>query len=93
VYPALSLPQAAERCKPDRYELIIVHAGSDPDAAIALCDDIMSKNDKQLLLLIVAPEHRVPRRGYLAPDRTEELLRRVEVLLALNKAELMPSAA
>jgi len=96
VYPAFDLQQARERCKPGRYDLIIVNAGSNPGLALAMCDEIVRQDSKQLLLLMVTPEMKVPRRSYLVSDNSEILLGRVKALplLARDRSfEPMPLAA
>ena len=82
VYPALDLRQARERCKPGSYDLIIVNARGNPYPALELCDDILSKDHEQLLLLMTAPEVQLPHRDYLVSSVPEELVNRANGLLA-----------
>jgi hypothetical protein len=89
VSPALDVEQAHERCKPGRYDVIIVHAGAHPEVALSLCDGITNKYQKQLVLLMVTPDTQVPGRSYLVSDRPQALLGRVKTLLTPN-SNLVP---
>ncbi len=82
VYPALAIEQARTRCRPGAYDLIIVHANdNNKNVALELCDQVRTNNPGQLLLLMLAPDVRVPRRDYLVSGAPKELLERVEALL------------
>ena len=93
VFPALKLEQAQERCRPGRYDLIIVSAGRNPNLALAVCDAITSKHQEQLVLMTVAPNTPVPRRAYLVSDRPEILLARVRKLFAKERRSLQAPVA
>jgi PleD family two-component response regulator len=80
VYPALSMEQAESRCRPGAYDLIIVNASHNRDAAIAFCDGILTKDPKQQVLTIIGEGA-----GTSSDDRTvssdpEKLAARVESL-------------
>jgi DNA-binding response OmpR family regulator len=81
VYPALAIEQARTRCRRGGYDLIIVHANNNnKDMALDLCEQIRTNDPTQLLLLMSAPDVRVPRRDYLVSNIPKELLQRVESL-------------
>jgi DNA-binding response OmpR family regulator len=81
VYPALKIAEAGNRCKPGSYDLIVVNAGDEQDAALELCDTIRQRAPKQLLLLMVAPGSAAPNRDYVMSNKAEELASRAESLL------------
>jgi len=85
VRPALNLQQARERCKPGRYDLVIVNGGRRPDLAVTVCDDIITNDHEQILLLMVTRDIRVSPRSYLVASKPEILLDRVKTLLAQDR--------
>jgi DNA-binding response OmpR family regulator len=93
VYPALDIEQARERCKPGRYDLIIVNAGDDPHMALALCDHIANQDPRQLLLLMAAPDLHSSRGEQVVSSKPEALLERVRALFAARHLEARSLAA
>jgi DNA-binding response OmpR family regulator len=93
VYPALDVQQARERCKPGRYDLIIVNAGDDQHLALALCDHIASQDPRQRLLLMAAPDIQLARREHVVSSKPEALLERVQALLSGHYSEAKSLAA
>jgi hypothetical protein len=84
VYPALEIQQARERCKPGRYDLIIVSAGDDPQLAQALHDHIAHQNPRQLVLLMAPPGVQLSSREPVVSPKPEVLLERVQGLFAAH---------
>ena len=81
VYPALDLQQARERCKPGNYDLIVVNGRGKAQAALAICDEILSKDREQLVLLLADPDVQLPHRDYLVSGTSEELTKKIKSLL------------
>jgi DNA-binding response OmpR family regulator len=81
VYPALKIEEARNRCKPGCYDLIVVNSGEEQDVAAQLCNDILQRAPKQLLLLMVNPGDPIPARDYAVSNNEDELVQRVESLL------------
>jgi PleD family two-component response regulator len=83
VYPALNIEEARSRCKPGRFDLIVIRAAQDPALAVELCDSIREQEPVQPLLLLARPVDPVPQRDFLAPESISELANRVRELLGL----------
>ncbi len=81
VFPALQLADARSRCRPGAYDLIVVNAPDEPDAAMALCDLVCQRNPRQLVLLTVADGGPRPERDYIVDDDPKVLADRVEAAL------------
>ena|SRR5206468_4748897 len=86
VFPALNIAEARNRCKPGSYDLIVVNSGEEQDAAAELCNSILQRAPKQLLLLMVNPEDPIPARDYALTNKEDELVRRVEGMLGRRSA-------
>ena len=84
VFPSRSLQQARQRCAPGKYDLIIVNADADPGLAVAVCDDILSQNREQRLLLLVALHSRVADRPYAVMDTAEIWLEAVRAMFGMG---------
>ncbi|MGA2991325.1 MAG: response regulator [Candidatus Korobacteraceae bacterium] len=80
VYPALDPLQARQRCKANRYDLVIVNAGGNPDVALEVCDQIRSDNQKQPLIMITAPGQQLPDRDFVESSQPETLLKRIRAM-------------
>lgn len=93
VYPALDLQQAAERCRPGKYDLIVVNGRTNSNLALEVCDRIIGRNRGQLLLLIVTPEVRVSHRTYRVLNELEELVGSVKAMLPSGVGQDVPSLA
>lgn len=71
VYPALNLSFVRTRCKPGAFDVIVVNAGENPQAAVELCDDIKSCDQNQKLFLVSNNREAVPSRDYVVSDWNE----------------------
>ncbi len=56
VFPALRLEEARSRCMRGGYDLIVVNAGDEGDAAVQFCEEIREQCPKQLVLLCTQAE-------------------------------------
>ena len=86
VYPARNIEEARSRCKPGRFELIVILASQNPELALELCDSIRQKDAGQKLLLLARPADSVPERDFVVPESTAELARQAKALLGLADA-------
>jgi DNA-binding response OmpR family regulator len=80
VFPALDPLQARQRCKANRYDLVVLNAGGNLDLALEVCDQIRSDNQKQPLIMITAPGQPLPDRDYVESSQPETLLKRIKVM-------------
>ena len=90
VFPALKMEEARSRCMRGGYDLIVVHAGEQPEQALALCDELCTQCPKQLLLM---SGNEVGDRDYAAPGDLSSLVQRVDMLLHRNDQKDLASAA
>jgi DNA-binding response OmpR family regulator len=81
VFPALQLREARSRCRPGAYDLIIVNAQDEPEAAAAFCDELCGRAPAQAVLLAVADETKGPDRIYIVADDPQVLAQRAAELL------------
>ena len=51
VFPTLRMEEARSRCMRGGYDLIVVHAGDEPEQALAYCDEIRKNCPSQRLLM------------------------------------------
>lgn len=80
VFPALQLREARSRCRPGAYDLIIVSAQDEPEAAIAFCDELRQRTHPQPVLLMVSGESKNSEQAYMVADDPRLLADRVEAL-------------
>lgn len=81
VYPARNIGDAKNRCKPGAYDLIVINADDNRDAAIDLFDSIRRQAPKQLLLLMSVPGTEQPQRDSVVSSEPRDLADEVESLL------------
>jgi DNA-binding response OmpR family regulator len=81
VYPALNISEARNRCKPGAYDLIVVNSGDEHATAVELCDEILQRAPKQLMLLMTDQDTPVEGRDYTVSNNEDELVKRVESML------------
>jgi len=81
VFPALQLAEARSRCRPGAYDLIIVNAQDEPEAAAAFCEELRGRVPAQPVLLAVAAGANSPDRNYTVDDDPEVLANRAAGLL------------
>lgn len=81
VFPALQLLEARSRCRPGAYDLIIVNAQDELDAAAEFCDQLCGRAPAQAVLLAVADGVKGPDRIYVVADDPEVLAQRAAALL------------
>lgn len=82
VFPALRLAEARSRCRPGAYDLIIVNAQDEMEAALAFCDSLDERTPAQPVLLMVSGGANLRERDYLVTDDSQALINRVEGILA-----------
>lgn len=76
VFPALKLEEARSRCRPGAYDLIIVNAQDEAEAAAAFCDELRARTPSQAVLLAVSNGAGKLGRDYLAQDDPTALAER-----------------
>ena len=81
VFPALKMEEARSRCVRGGYDLIVVHAGEQPEQALAFCEQLREQCPKQLLLLSSST---ASDRDYVVPADLPSLLQRVDRMLQTN---------
>jgi DNA-binding response OmpR family regulator len=81
VFPALHLAEARSRCRPGAYDLIIVNAQDESEAAMAFCDSLGERTPSQPVLLMISGGSHLPERDYLIADDPQALADRVEAML------------
>jgi len=86
VFPALRLAEARSRCRPGVYDLVIVNAQDEPEAALAFCDSLRDRTPAQPVLLIASEDANVEREYVVAED-PELLAGRVESALRQSNAD------
>ena len=77
VYPVLRMPDARGRCRPGAFELIVVNAGENANAALELCDHIKNCDNNQKLFLIADEKAGLPEREYLLRS-WDELAKKIQ---------------
>src|SRR5581483_2528665 len=87
VFPALQLKDARSRCRPGAYDLIIVSAQDEPEAALAFCEELGQRTPHQPVLLIVSDGSQNSERAYEVSADPETLLQRVDTLLGDSSAK------
>jgi DNA-binding response OmpR family regulator len=87
VFPALQLAEARSRCRPGAYDLIIVNAQDEPEAAAAFCDELRGRAPAQPVLLAVADGTASPDVTYAVADDPEVLAQRAAELLDGSHSE------
>ena len=92
VFPALRLAEARSRCRPGAYDVIVVNAQDEMEAAVAFCDSSGERTPAQPVLLIISGGSNLPERDYLIADEPQVLADRVEAMLGSSaSSELGPS--
>ncbi len=81
VFPALQLAEARSRCRPGAYDLIIVNAQDEPEAAAAFCDELCGRVPVQPVLLVSADGTNNSDRIYVVGSHPEVLAQRSAALL------------
>jgi DNA-binding response OmpR family regulator len=81
VFPALQLQDARSRCRPGAYDLVIVNAQDELQAAAEFCDQLCGRTPAQPVLLAMADETSGPDRIYVVTDEPEVLAQRAAALL------------
>lgn len=82
VFPALQLAEARSRCKPGAYDLIIVNAQDEPEAAVSFCEELSRKTPAQAVLLAVSDGSGPSGREYVVPDNPEALAKHAASMLS-----------
>jgi len=86
VFPALRLAEARSRCRPGAYDLIIVNAQDEPEAATSFCDELSKRAPAQAVLLVVSNGTGPSGRKYVVADDPEVLAQRAAALLGSSPA-------
>lgn len=81
VFPALRLAEARSRCRPGAYDLIVVNAQDEPEAAMAFCDALCDRTPTQSVLLVTSGGSSASQRDYVVTEDPEALADRVEAVL------------
>ena len=94
VFPALRLDEARSRCRAGAYDLVIVNAQDEGEAAIAFCDSLCERTPAQPVLLVVASDSKLPGRDYVVAQDPEVLADRAEAVLSKSRTKdaLAPAA-
>ena len=87
VFPALQMQEARSRCRPGAYDLIIVSAQDEPEAAVTFCDELRQRTPSQPVLLILSGEPKESERSYAVAGDPETLVQRVEALLGSSSVK------
>jgi DNA-binding response OmpR family regulator len=90
VFPALKMDEARSRCTRGGYDLIVVHAGEQPEQALAFCEELRAQCPKQLLLMSGSSAND---RDYAVPADLSSLLQRVDQVLQGSGRTDLASAA
>jgi DNA-binding response OmpR family regulator len=81
VFPALQLADARSRCRPGAYDLIIVNAQDEPDAAASFCQELSGRTPAQPVLLVVANGSEASGGDYMVEEDPEILAQRAAAVL------------
>jgi hypothetical protein len=84
VFPALQLAEARSRCKPGAYDLIIVNAQDEPEAAATFCDELGARTPAQAVLLAVSHGSGAADRQYVVQGDPQMLAERAAALLGTS---------
>jgi len=71
VYPVLRMPDARGRCRPGAFDLIVVNAGENANAALELCDHVRNCDANQKVLLVASESAGLPERDYIVSNWDE----------------------
>jgi hypothetical protein len=88
VYPVLRMPDARGRCRPGAFELIIVNAGENANAALELCEHIRNCDPKQKLFLVADEKASLPEHEYMVSN-WDELAKRLQPSQEERKPEMV----
>jgi CheY-like chemotaxis protein len=87
VYPATRIEDAVLRCKPGKFDLIVVNATAPAEQALEVCDQIRKNDPHQPLLLIVAGDRGLPRRDFIVADSAEAVNAKAKAMFRRGRAE------
>jgi CheY-like chemotaxis protein len=77
VYPVLRMLDARGRCRPGAFDLIVVNAGENANAALEVCDHVRNCDPNQKVLLVASENAGLPERDYIVPN-WDEVAKRLE---------------
>jgi DNA-binding response OmpR family regulator len=90
VFPALKMEEARSRCMRGGYDLIVVHAGEQPEQALAFCEELQAQCPKQPLVM---SGNTAGGRDYAVPGDLPSLVQRVDKMLQDGERTDLASAA
>lgn len=85
VFPALRLQEARSRCRPGAYDLVVVHAGEDSQAALAFCQQLQDRRPPQAVLLVMPANGGEKSGENLVSDSPEAVAAKVEEVLGRSE--------